>query len=121
MHVPPSFHTDLRDILFADWAELVTFIEVSTTYDPQQGEVAESRTETDVLAVIGPGLSTPEPNTAHQHTQLTRSFLIRGEDLPENVSLSSSRIGCHGQEFAVLTVDYAPQTNLMVVQTVLRE
>lgn len=121
MHVPSTLQTDVRDLLFADWAELVTFLEVSTTYDPAAGETAESIAETDLLAILGPVLNEPEPNTAHQHRQSQRVFLIRAEDVPENASFAASRIRCQGREYAILTVDHAPQTNLLVCHTSVRD
>jgi hypothetical protein len=120
MNIPTSLHTDVRDLLFSDWAEVVTFVEVSTTYDPQVGEASESISESDVLAILGPGLDAPVPNTAHQHTKSDRTFLIRAEDLPPNASFATSRIRWHGHDYAIQTADHAPQTNLVVFHTTFR-
>ncbi|MFV0445874.1 MAG: hypothetical protein ACK5Q5_20035 [Planctomycetaceae bacterium] len=120
MNITLSLHTDMRDLLFADWAELVAFLEVSLTYDPLTGQVAESSLQTDLLAVVGPELNSAEPDTAQQHTQRQRTFLIRAEDLPAEASFATSRIRCRGQDYAVTTVDHAPHSNLLVFHALAR-
>jgi hypothetical protein len=121
MNLAPSVHTDVRDLLFADWAEPVDFLEVSMTYNPLTGESSESVVEYLVLAILGPGLNAAEPNTAHQHTHLQRSFLLRAEDLPQEASFATSRIRCHGREYSLLTADHALQTNLVAFNAIARE
>ncbi len=113
MSVPASHHTDVRDLLFADWGEVVTFREISSTYDPHEGEVTESVSETLLMAIVGPRLNAPQPNTAHQVTTCERSFLFRMEDLPEDASFHSSRIQHGEDEYAILTADLAPATNVI--------
>lgn len=117
MSVPASFHADLRDLLFADWAEVVTFREVSTAYEPADAQVSESHADSLLLAILGPGLNAPLPDTAHQHTTLTRTFLVRAEDLPAHASLTSSRILHGDDEYAILTADLAPGANILALST----
>ena len=118
MSVPATIHTDVRDLLFADWAEVVTFIEVASIYDPAEGETTETTSETDLLAILGPGLDATAKDTAHQHNTLRRSFLIRAEDLPADASYNTSRIRSHGRHYALLTADHAPLTNVIAFEAI---
>jgi hypothetical protein len=117
MPVPATHHTDARDLLFADWAEAVMFREVTTTYDPAHGATAESTTDTLILAIVGPRTNTPQPNTAHLHTTHERTFLVRAEDVPPDASFATSRIVHGDDEYAILTADVAPATDVLALTT----
>jgi hypothetical protein len=113
-----TLHTDVRDLLFADWADVVTFREVSAVYDPQHAEAGETSTDTLLLAIVGPRIAAPQPDTAHQSRREDRVFLIRAEDIPEEASLASSRILHRDAEYAILTADLAPGDDVLALSTV---
>jgi len=121
MPVEANLHADVRDLLFADWAEVVTFVEVASVYDPANGETTETTSETDLLAIPGPGLDEAVQETAHQLTSLRRCYLIRAEDLPPDASFATSRIRHQETLYALLTADHAPVTNVIAFQAVALE
>ncbi len=118
MHLSPPLLADVRDQLFADWASAITLRELNTSYDPTTGELQTVPADTTLLAVLGPSRQQPHAGTAGVHQPEERMFLIRSEDLPTEVTFSSTRVLYENRQYHICRVEHASFTPLTILHTV---
>ena len=117
MNVSPTLITDVRDQIFSDWGVPVILRQITATYDTVTGTLTESSEDLPVTAIVSPANPETTPNTAGQHRTHERSFLIRAGDLPENVSLPTSRILFNGIEHVITDAHHAAFSGVFAVST----
>ncbi len=90
-----------RDQCFADWGVPVVLREVTQTYDPETGALAETYVDHATTAIVGRAQIDSQPGTAGQHAARELRFLIRSDDLPSGVEPRSARVVYQGVEYRI--------------------
>jgi hypothetical protein len=105
-----------RDQCFSDWGVEITLREVLQTYEPEAGELGESFVDHELIALVQAVEMTATAGTAGQHAAAECVFLVRGEDVAEEVSLRTARVVHAEVEYRVLAVDQAAGGGLRALQ-----
>src|SRR4051812_2194506 len=87
--------------MFRDWASPALLQAAHTTVDAATGEVAEDITNYEVCVVALPFDSKATPRTFQQHQTLEQEFLLRSDQIPEGIALSSARLVIEGRSWSV--------------------
>ena len=101
---------DDRNRQFDDWAVLVTYREVVQTYDPESGQVAETSTDHQLSALVGPIFRRPSPGTAANHLSGEQQLVVKAESLPAPVPRLIDRIVLNGAEHDLLSYTHNATT-----------
>jgi hypothetical protein len=105
-----------RDQCFSDWGVEITLREVLQTYEPEAGELAESFVDHELIALVQAVEMTTAPGTAGQHTAEECVFLVRREDVAEEIPLRTARIVHAEVEYRVAVVDQAASGGLIALR-----
>ena len=90
-----------RDQCFADWGVPVVLREVTQTYDPETGALAETYVDHAITAIVGRAQIDLQPGAAGQHAARELRFLIRSDDLPSGVEPRMARVVYEGVEYRI--------------------
>ena len=105
-----------RDQQFNDWAKLVTFREVSQTYDPETMQISETFTDTSLQAIIGTRPFVSQGVTADQYLSEDLKIQLKAEELPGVHPASTCRIVYLGNEYQVHRFELSNQGHVYVLE-----
>lgn len=103
MIIPESLLETDRDLIFTDWAEPITWRQLTATYTPETQTVSEILTDTTLQAIASGIVQHPGADTAGQYLTGDQTFLIKAADIPGGVPTTTSRLIHHGTEYDVLS------------------
>lgn len=118
MNVLHSITTTDRDRIFADWGIPAVLEEISRNYDSETGQLEESETGTEVIVIAGPDQSHPREQTRALVSGHQRTFLLREQELPSGISLSSARIRFDGHAYSVSSVSESRLNGVLALECV---
>ena len=90
--------------MFSDWSTPVIICRVDQGLDSDFDEVSESETNFEIEAVVLPRKTETTARTGLQHAATECDFLIRGIDLPAELSLMACRLLVGGRKWSVVGV-----------------
>jgi len=105
-----------RDQQFNDWAKLVTFREVSQTYDPESMQISETYTDSSLQAIIGTTPFISQSVTADQYLSEDLRIQLKAEELPGVHPASTCRIVYSGNEYQVNRFELSTQGHIYVLE-----
>lgn len=102
--------------IFADWGRAATLIEVFPFYDPATGQLEESESTTEIVAI-------PTETSSRQMTASTahlpivhQTLLVRESELPSGIALTSSRIRWIAQTLEIVAVCESSLQGVLALQ-----
>lgn len=105
-----------RDRCFADWGVAVVLREVTQTYEPEGGEIAESYVDHELVALVQGVEMEGAAGTAGQHAVEECEFLVRREDVPEDVGMRTARVLHAEVEYRVESVDQSASGGMLALR-----
>lgn len=105
-----------RDRCLADWGIAVVLREVTQTYEPEGGEIAESYVDHELIALVQAVEMEEAAGTAGQHVVEECVFLVRREDVPEDVALRTARVLHAEVEYRVERVDQSASGGMLALR-----
>jgi hypothetical protein len=105
-----------RDQCFADWGVEIALREVLQTYEPEAGELAESFVDHELIALVQAVEMTACEGTAGQHAAEECVFLVRREDVAEEIPLRTARVAHAEVEYRVEAVDQSASGGLLALR-----
>ena len=105
-----------RDLCLADWGIAVVLREVTQSYEPEGGEIAESYVDHEVVALVQAVEMEEAAGTGGQHAVEECVFLVRREDVPEELPLRTARVIHAEVEYRVESVDQSAAGGMLVLR-----
>lgn len=105
-----------RDRCFADWGIAVVLREVMQSYEPEGGEIVESHVDHELIALVQAVEMEEAAGTAGQHAVEECVFLVRREDVPEELPLRAARVIHAEVEYRVENIDQAAGGGMLALR-----
>jgi hypothetical protein len=105
-----------RDQCFADWGVEIALREVLQSYEPEAGEIAESYIDHALNSLVQTVEMAAAQGTGGQHAAAECVFLVRREDIAEQIPLRTARVVHAEVEYRVEAVDQSADGGLLALR-----
>lgn len=104
-----------RDQCLADWGVPIVLREVTQSYEPEAGEIAETYTDHALTALVQAVEMSASRGSAGQHAADECVFLVRREDVAEELALRTARVLFAEIEYGVELVNQSADGGMLVL------
>lgn len=105
-----------RDQCLVDWGVDIVLREVAQSYEPEAGEIAETYTDHPLKALVQAVEMSAAHGTAGHHAAEECVFLVRRQDVAEEIALRTARVLFAEAEYGVELVDQSADGGMLVLR-----